>query len=38
MGFNYQQPGKIKKADLVMLAAAILVVGGLVAWALLGRA
>jgi hypothetical protein len=37
MGFNYQQPGKIKKADLVMLAAAIIVVGALIVWALLGR-
>jgi hypothetical protein len=36
MGFNYQQPGKIKKADLVLLAAAIVVVGALIAWALFG--
>jgi hypothetical protein len=36
MGFNYQQPGKIKKADIVLLAAAIVVVSALIAWALLG--
>jgi hypothetical protein len=33
VGFNAMQPGKIKKGDLVMLAAAILVVLGLVIWA-----
>ena len=33
MGFNYQQPGKIKRGDWIMLVAAILVVGALVIWA-----
>jgi hypothetical protein len=36
MGFNYRQPGKLKKADLIMLGAAIVAVGALLAWALLG--
>jgi hypothetical protein len=33
MGFNAMQPGKIKKADLIMLAAAIVVLIALVVWA-----
>jgi hypothetical protein len=33
MGFNAMQPGKIKKADLIMLAAAIIVLIALVVWA-----
>jgi hypothetical protein len=33
MGFNAMQPGKIKRADLVMLVCAVLVIAGLVAWA-----
>lgn len=33
MGFNAMQPGKIKKADLIMLAAAIVVVVALIVWA-----
>ncbi len=33
MGFNYQQPGKIKRGDWVMLAAALVVMAGLVIWA-----
>jgi hypothetical protein len=33
MGFNYQQPGKVKKADLVLLVAVIAVIAGLVIWA-----
>lgn len=33
MGFNAMQPGKVKKADLLYLLAAIVVIGGLVAWA-----
>jgi hypothetical protein len=33
MGFNYQQPGKVKKADLIMFFAALAVVVGLVIWA-----
>jgi hypothetical protein len=36
MGFNAMQPGKIKRGDLVFLAAAIVVVVALVAWALFG--
>ena len=34
MGFNAMQPGKIKKGDLIMLAAGILVLVGLVIWAI----
>ncbi len=33
MGFNAMQPGKIKRADLVILVCAVLVIAGLVAWA-----
>jgi hypothetical protein len=33
MGFNYQQPGKVRKADLVLLVAVIAVIAGLVVWA-----
>jgi hypothetical protein len=33
MGFNYQQPGRVKKADLIMLVAALAAVVGLVIWA-----
>jgi hypothetical protein len=33
MGFNYQQPGKIKRADWIMLIVAIVVVAALVIWA-----
>jgi hypothetical protein len=32
MGFNAMQPGKVKKADLIMLVAALLVVIALIAW------
>jgi hypothetical protein len=32
VGFNAMQPGKVKKGDLVMLGAAILVVVALVVW------
>jgi hypothetical protein len=32
MGFNAMQPGKVKKADLIMLGAALLVVIALIAW------
>ena len=34
MGFNYRQPGKIKRADWIMLISAIVVMAGLVIWAL----
>ena len=33
MGFNYQQPGKVKKADLIIFGAALLVIVALVVWA-----
>lgn len=33
MGFNAMQPGKIKRGDLLYLLAAIVVVAGLVVWA-----
>jgi hypothetical protein len=33
MGFNAMQPGKIKKGDIVMLVAAIVVVFALIVWA-----
>jgi hypothetical protein len=33
MGFNAMQPGKIKKGDIVMLVAAIVVVLALIVWA-----
>ncbi len=34
MGFNAMQPGKISRGDIVMLIAAIVIVGALVAWAI----
>jgi hypothetical protein len=33
VGFNAMQPGKIKRADLLYLLAAIVVIGALVWWA-----
>jgi hypothetical protein len=33
MGFNYQQPGKIRRGDWIMLIAAVVVVVVLVIWA-----
>jgi hypothetical protein len=33
VGFNAMQPGKIKKGDIIMLVAAIVVVLALVIWA-----
>jgi hypothetical protein len=33
VGFNAMQPGKIKKADLIMLVAAIVVFVALIVWA-----
>jgi hypothetical protein len=33
VGFNAMQPGKIKKGDIVMLVAAIVVVLALIFWA-----
>ena len=32
MGFNAMQPGKVKKGDLIMLGAAIVVVIALIVW------
>ena len=34
MGFNYQQPGKVKKADLIIFGAALVVIVALVIWAI----
>jgi hypothetical protein len=34
VGFNAMQPGKISRGDIVMLVAAIVIVGALVAWAI----
>ena len=34
MGFNAKQPGKIKRGDWIMLGAAIVVLTGLVIWAI----
>ena len=33
MGFNYRQPGRIKRGDWIMLIAAVVVLAGLVIWA-----
>lgn len=33
MGFNAMQPGKIKRGDLLYLLAAIVVIVGLIVWA-----
>ena len=34
MGFNAMQPGKIKRGDVIMLVAAIVIVVALVVWAI----
>jgi hypothetical protein len=34
VGFNAMQPGKIKRGDLLYLLAAVVVIGGLIVWAL----
>ena len=34
MGFNYQQPGKVKKVDLLIFGVALLVIVALVIWAI----
>jgi hypothetical protein len=36
VGFNAMQPGKVKRGDLLLLIAAIIVIGLLLAWAFLG--
>jgi hypothetical protein len=33
MGFNAMQPGRIKKGDIVMLVAAVVVFLALIVWA-----
>lgn len=33
MGFNVMRPGKVKRGDLLYLLAAIVVIVGLVVWA-----
>jgi hypothetical protein len=33
VGFNYRQPGKIKRADWIMLITAVVVMAALVIWA-----
>jgi hypothetical protein len=33
MGFNTMQPGRVKKADIIMLVAALVVIVALVIWA-----
>jgi len=35
MGFNYQQPGKVKKTDLIIFGVALAVIVALVLWAIL---
>ena len=35
MGFNAMQPGKVKKADLIVAGVALVVIVGLVLWAVL---
>jgi hypothetical protein len=35
MGFNAMQPGKVKKADLIIAGVALLVIIGLILWAVL---
>jgi hypothetical protein len=32
MGFNAMQPGKVKKGDLIMLGAAVVVIVLLILW------
>lgn len=33
MGFNAMRPGKIKRADVAYLLAAVIVIGALIWWA-----
>jgi hypothetical protein len=35
MGFNAMQPGRVKKSDLLIAGVALLVIVGLVLWAVL---
>lgn len=34
MGFNAMQPGRVKRADILYLVAAAVIVGALLIWAL----
>jgi len=34
MGFNYQQPGRVKRIDLIIFGAALAVIVALVLWAI----
>jgi hypothetical protein len=34
VGFNAMQPGKIKRGDVIMLVAAVVIVVALVVWAI----
>jgi hypothetical protein len=34
VGFNVMQPGKVKKGDIIMLVSGLLVIVGLVIWAI----
>jgi hypothetical protein len=36
MGFNAMQPGRVKRADLIVFLGALAVVVGLVVWAIWG--
>ena len=36
MGFNAMQPGRIKRADVLFLLAAAVVIAALLAWAFFG--
>jgi hypothetical protein len=36
VGFNAMQPGKIKRADLLFLLAAVIAIAALLAWAFFG--
>lgn len=33
MGFNYRQPGRVKRADLAVFVGALVVIVALVVWA-----
>ncbi len=33
MGFNYRQPGKVKRTDLILFFSALAVIVALVVWA-----
>jgi hypothetical protein len=33
MGFNYRQPGRVKRADIIIFVSALVVIAVLVVWA-----